>query len=428
MADLIGHLLVCLLPCAISCTQLPAPGPVPSDEPVAFAVDAGTTKGAAPITSLKALAQQDFSVSAWYTPQGETFEADGAHSIKYIGNHRFGYVTSNLASLTDDADFINAWQGVNSHSATGAVIANPVYWPLDGTLTFFCYAPYRADAAVTPAPSPDTRDIAMEAPLDPTADAAIISRLPGYLIGAPILRFTPEASVVDQVDFLCASPLLDKSRKDGAGAFPLDLRHRLTQIKFGFNYSGVLVDSDHFVQVSSVEIRGVVSSKYLYFTETVPYVTDCAWSDAVSPTDKTNAAEPFPTADYRLANVTDGGLLSGEEGDIPARDAGNTNHKIISTDKGVLYLIPQEIPVGAELVISYYTGEKHGVPLTSDVLTVPLRTANMTAWPMGKQVRYLITLNIPNQQINGLMAQVYDWETSGNVDNGGTPHELLPHN
>ena len=409
----------------VACTQLPAPGPVPSDEPIALGIQEQTTKGQTALTTKAALAQVDFGVSAWYTPQGETFDVPGGSAVKYFENHRFGYVT---AALESETTFPNAWSGVKAHASTGEVLANPVWWPLDGTLTFFCYAPYRVDGAQVPAPAPDTRDIAMEAPLDPTADAAIISRLPSYLIGSPIIRFTPPAAAADQVDFLCAAPLLDKSRKDNAGAFPLDLPHRLTQIKFGFNYSGVLADpAHHFVQVSSIELRGVVSSKYLYFTETVPYATDCAWSDAVSPTDKTNAAEPFPTADYRIDTAT-GGLLSGPSGDVPARDGGNTNHLTLSTDAGILYLLPQEIPVGAELVINYYTGEQHGVPLTSDVLTVPLRTATLTAWPMGKQVRYLITLNIPNQQFSGLTAQVYDWEDSGNVDNGGTPHELLPHN
>ena len=410
-----------------ACTKVPAPSGTfePSDKEIAFGVSDGlATRGQAALTTKAALAQTDFSLSAWFTPQGETFDVPGGTAVRYFENHRFGYVS---AALEGETTFPNAWQGVKSHGTTGAVEVNPVYWPLDGTLSFFGYAPYRADATLLPAPVPDTRDIAVEAPLDPTADAAVISRLPNYLIGSPMVRFTPPAAAADQVDFLCSAPLLDKSRTDNAGTIQLDLRHRLTQIKFGFNYSGVLADPvHHFVQVSSIELRGVVSSKYLYYTETIPYATDCVWSEAVSPADKTNPAAALPTADYRIDTAT-GGLLSGPSGDVPAKDGGNTNHLMLSTDAGVLYLLPQEIPVGAELVINYYTGEQHGVPLTSDILTVPLRTATLTAWPMGKQVRYLITLNIPNQQFSGLSAQVYEWEDSGNVDNGGTPHELLPH-
>ena len=66
--------------------------PAASEVPVAFAVGEPQAKGQAPITTLAALAAQDFSVSAWYSPEGEIF--DGVHSVKYFANHRFGYVTS----------------------------------------------------------------------------------------------------------------------------------------------------------------------------------------------------------------------------------------------------------------------------------------------------------------------------------------------
>ena len=404
----------------VACTKVPTGQPVASDAPITFGVSAAGTKGVEALTTKTALAKVDFGVSAWYSPEGETFDVPGGTAQKYIENHRFGYVSAELESETT---FPNAWQGVQSHGTTGAVTARPVYWPLDGTLSFFCYAPYRTDVSVAPASPPDNRDIAQE---QPVTDAGIRSRLPGYLIGSPLFRVTPAAAAADQVDFLCAAPLLDRSRKDDAGRFPLYLAHRLTKITFGFNYSGVLVNPERqFVQVSSIEIRGVVGSKYLYFTESVPYETNCAWSDAVSPADMTDLAAALPTADYRIDLAT-GGLSSGPAGDLPAKDVDNTNHKIISTDAGVLFLIPQEIPADAELVVTYYIGEEHGVPLASDVLTVPLRTANVSAWPMGKQVRYLVTLNIPNQHISGMSAQVYDWEASGNIDNEGVPHELLP--
>ena len=86
-----------LLLAAVACTREPLeasfarPGvPVASDVPVAFALDGQPTKALAPITTLAALAVQDFSVSAWYSPEGEVF--DGEHDVKYIENHRFGYI------------------------------------------------------------------------------------------------------------------------------------------------------------------------------------------------------------------------------------------------------------------------------------------------------------------------------------------------
>ena len=405
-----------------SCTQVPAPGPVPSDEPVAFAVDAGTTKGAAPITTLAVLAQQDFSVSAWYTPEGETFDVPGGTAVKYFENHRFGYVSSALESETT---FPNAWQGVALHGTTGAVNPNPVYWPLDGTLTFFCYAPYRADATATPVPSPDTRDIVLA---DPVTDDAVRSRLPGYLIGSPLIRYTPAASVRDQVDFLAARPILDADRHDDGGRFGLDLVHRLTQVKFAFNYDGYLPNPE-FACVTSIEVRNVVSSAYLYFAEPTPYVMACRWSTESSLNDPFTTSTPLPTASYRLTDEEVGGVRelipsNVMTSHIPEKNVANDNHLSVCTNEGILYLLPQELSDDAELEVGYVIAEQHGVPKVTDVLTVKLRTSSLTAWPAGKQVRYLLTLNIPNHQLSGITAQLSDWENAGNTH---ATEPLLPH-
>ena len=147
------------------------------------------------------------------------------HSVKYFANHRFGYVTSDLAGETT---FPDAWQGVAPHAAAGLVNANPVYWPVDGTLSFFCYAPYREGDA----------DIVLE---DPVSDAGVAARLPDYLPGSPLIRVTPPETAASQFDFLASPALLDRSRHDDAGRFPLDFsRHRMTQVEFWFAYKGTL--------------------------------------------------------------------------------------------------------------------------------------------------------------------------------------------
>ena len=452
-----------------ACTRVPVPGergPVPSDAAIEFSLgEEQATKGVAPISTLKELALQDFSVSAWYTPQGETFEADGAHSLKYIENHRFGYVTNNLGGLTLNSQFTQSWRGVNKHGSTGSVTSNPVWWPLDGTLTFFCYAPYREEAIgsvatdtesltaaklhappemtpalplrdVIPGSSPEERfphsDILLEAPLDPTADAAVISRLPGYLPGSPLIRVSPSASVSDQVDFLAAPPLLDRRRTDAGGKFPLDFRqHRLTQVEFLFNYDGQLDDvnestdeTKETVRVTSIEIKNVIASKYLYFTESTPYVWDCAWSDAVSPADKSSS--DLPRASYRIDSEA-GELITGYAASLPRANGANDNHRTVIPDngKGRVYLLPQELSDDVELEISYAIYEKHGVTLkVSDLVTLKLRRPALTAWPMGKLVRYYITLQIPPHQNSTFTVQVYPWTNSGNSQGGA--QELLP--
>ncbi len=387
--------------------------PVSFTSPIEFGISDGSTKGQAPITTLAELARRDFSVSAWHSPKGETF---GEASVKYFENHRFGYIT-------DDPDhdaFDGGWRGVVAHAATtGASTADPVYYPLDGTLSYFCYAPYRSDAAMYPAPDPETRDLVLTAPV---SDDAVRSRLPGYLPGSPLLRYTPAAAVADQVDLLVAPPLLDRRRDDDGGRIPLDFsRHRLTQVRFAFNYSGELRHPE-FICVTGIEVRQVAGSAYLYFTETGAHVTDCRWCTELSLDDPVTEA-PLPLASYHLEEA-DGALLTGVGAEVPARNADNDNHLPVCTDAGVLYLLPQTLPDDAMLLVSYVICEQHGVPLSAEVVSAPLKTASTPAWPAGKQVRYLLTLNVPNHQVSGISARIYDWEDAGNTH---TPEQLLPH-
>ena len=392
-----------------ACTKVPAGAvriPAASGDPVELAVG-GQTKGKVPITTLAELATQDFSVSAWYTPDGETF--DGEHSVKYIANHRFGYVTSDLAGETT---FPNAWQGVAPHASAGIVNANPVYWPLDGTLSFFCYAPYREGDA----------DIVLE---DPVTDAAIAARLPGYLPGSPLIRVTPAAAPADQADFLCAPPLLDRSRYDAGGAFPLDFsKHRMTQVEFGFNYTGTLVDDDGLnihekVRVTSIELQDVIGSKYFYFTATSP---GAAWSGLVSPADPSGS--DFPRATYRIS-AAGGELKTGLDANLPDL-AGGTYLTVRKEDNldGLFYLLPQEIPSGARLVVSYNIVDDYAGVRGSEVIMVPLRSdpptddPTLAVWPEGKKVRYLLTLDIPNRGFVTMTAKYYDWENSNNLHPG----------
>ena len=217
-----------------------------SDEPIAFAVDGQMTKGD-PVTTLAALAAQQFSVSAWYSPDGQAFSAPGNTGYLAYKNHRFGYVTDDLAGETT---FPNPWQGVKAPEG-GGVTKDPIYWPFSGTLSFFCYAPYRADAALETPPVPDHRDIVLE---DPVTDAGIVARLPGYLGDSPLIRVTPAASASAQADLLVAPPLLDKSRFYFAGQSQLDFsRHRMVQVEFWFNQKGFVP----YAEKVAVRVTGI---------------------------------------------------------------------------------------------------------------------------------------------------------------------------
>lgn len=389
-----------------SCTRVPETDrcvPVASDVPVALAVGGQPTKGQAPITTLLELAVQDFSVSAWYSPEGEIF--DGVHSVKYFANHRFGYVTSDLAGETT---FPNPWQGVAPHASAGIVNAKPVYWPLDGTLSFFCYAPYRdgTDADIVPE--------------GPVTNAGIISRLPGYLPGSPLIRVTPSTSVSDQVDFLAAPAILNLSRADASGTFPLDFsQHRMTQVEFWFAYKGTLQNDPSQTQtfeqarVSSIEIRNVVGSKYCYFSEAPDRTMGCAWSENVSPADPADGSAALPQTTYRLVSATGGELKTGLYASLEDIEEGGVYRFINDTPTGHLFLLPQTLPADAQLVINYAILNLYAGTRVSEVVTLNLADCAVKAWPEGKVVRYMITLALPERGVVGVNTMIIPWEDAG---------------
>ena len=393
-----------LLLVAVACSKVPEGErrvPAASDVPVAFAVSGQPTKALAPITTLAALAAQDFSVSAWYSPEGEIF--DGEHDVKYIENHRFGYVTSDLSAETT---FPNAWQGVAPHAAAGIVNANPVYWPVDGALSFFCYAPYRTGDA----------DIVLE---DPVTDAGVAARLPDYLTGSPLIRVTPPAAAADQFDFLASPALLDCRRDEAAGAFPLDFsKHRMTQVEFWFAYKGTLQNDPSQTQtfeqarVSSIEIRNVVGSKYCYFSEAPDRTPGCAWSENVSPADPADAGAALPKATYRLVSATGGELKTGLDASLEDIEEGGDYRFINDTPTGHLFLLPQTLPADAKLVVNYAILNLYAGTRVSEVVTLDL-ASGLSEWPEGKVVRYLLTLDLPERGVVGVKTQIIPWEDAG---------------
>ena len=393
-----------------ACSKAPAGArrvPVASEVPVAFAVDGPQTRSQAPLTTLAALAAQDFSVSAWYSPKGEIF--DGEHSVKYFANHRFGYIKG---ASEDDSYANHAWQGV-SRSPTNVLSPNLVYWPLDGSLSFFCYAPYREGDA----------DIVLE---DPVTDAGVVARLPDYLPGSPLIRVTPAETAAGQADFLCAPPLLDRDRTDEGGAFPLDFsKHRMTQVEFGFNYEGTLDASpgvEESVRVLSITVKNVIGSRYMYYTQAAPAMTGSSWSLAVSPADPADGAA-FPTADYTV-RAAQGELKTYSAGGLPeVTDPRSDNHEIVSTDKGRLFLLPQTLPADAMLEITYGIIEVHGVTKVLETITWGLAAGTPSGWPEGKRVRYLFTIDIPERGVVAASAEILDWKASGNE--GPSNHELI---
>lgn len=346
-------------------------GPVPSDNPIEFRVP--QTKGAAELSTLERLAAQDFSVSAWYTPDNETF---GTGSTKYIVNHRFG---------TLDRINYSYWQGITH---VGGDAADPVYYPLDGTLTYFCYAPYREDISE----SSDVNVISNPA-------SAITDQLTNYLAGSPLICFTP-SSPSTQIDFIASTPLLDVSRTSGAIALDFT-NHLTTNVQFWVKYSGTMLSTEGVV-VSQIIIRDVIGSEYLYFTDSGGSL-GCNWCTTISPEDPSSST--MPKVSYTLK--TDTSELQNIY--LDTVDPVHVNQSI----NGFLYLLPQTLPEDSYLDIQYSI-RNMVTNVDIDVNTISIPLYGTVDWPMGKIVKYTLTIDVANRKDLSLSANIVDWTDSGN--------------
>lgn len=357
----------------LSCSRVPLgdrPAPPASDQPVVFSGSQLRTKGQDPLVSREALAAKDFSVSAWYCPEGTSFKQPGT-PVAYFSDQRFGYMDP-------------LWQGVSRSGAT--LSAQPVYWPLDGTLSFFCFAPYEGGAVIK----------------GPVTDPAVAATLPGYLPGSPLLEVTPSTNVADQVDVLCAPPILDRSRLEDDGKLQLDFStHRMTRVEFWFAYKGELQSDPSITQtfeqvrVTGIEIKDVVGSKYLYYTE-----DNCRWSGDLS------------KADYLLSG-TDNSLRTGLSASLEDIEEGGSYFCVNDVPAGRLYLLPQSLPADATLMIHYAIVNLYAGTRLTETVSWKLTAGTVTEWPEGKVVRYLITLDLPNRGVASVQAEIIPWEDAG---------------
>ena len=378
--------LVCTIACGVlaACRKESPSGltkPQASDEAIAFSAGTPWTKGAPQLSTLERLAAQHFSVNAWYTPDGDTF---GTASLSYIRNHRFG--CTDIPSYT-------SWRGITSGG-----MADPVYYPLDGSLSFFCYAPYRADVSGT-----------SDVHFDYEPAQTVTDQLTNYMDGSPLICFTPSASPSSQIDFIAATPVLDVVRS--GGPVPLDFtNHLTTDIQFWCKYTGSLNENEG-VMISQMVIRDVISSEYLYFTESAGML-GFSWCSTVSPED---GGAVMPVSSYSLSTVASD--LITENPYLSSSEAKHVNNTI----NGRLYLLPQTLPAGAFLDLTYVVkNTASGGTLDENTVSIPL--SGTAAWPMGKTVKYTITIGVAERKDVTLSTSITDWADAGNSH---TDQELL---
>lgn len=382
MTEICKYGLKAFFACTIACGVLAAcrkespsglTKPQASDEAIAFCAGTPRTKGAPQLSTLERFAAQHFSVNAWYTPDGDTF---GTASLSYIRNHRFGCT---------DIPLYTSWRGVTSGG-----MADPVYYPLDGSLSFFCYAPYRADVSGT-----------SDVHFDYEPAQTVTDQLTNYMDGSPLICFTPSASPSSQIDFIAATPVLDVVR--GGGPVPLDFtKHLTTDIQFWCKYAGSLNENEG-VMISQMVIRDVINSEYLYFTESAGTL-GFSWCSTVSPED---GGAVMPVSSYSLSTVTSD--LITENPYLSSSEAKHVNNTI----NGRLYLLPQTLPAGAFLDLTYVVkNTASGGTLDENTVSIPL--SGTAAWPMGKTVKYTITIGVAERKDVTLSASIVDWADAGN--------------
>lgn len=370
-----------------------------SREPIVFGARTLQTKGQPQLNTLSELAIQDFGVNAWYSPDGESFESGSP--IHFLANHRFGTMDAST-----DASANSIWQGL-SH-ASGDKVPDPVYYPLDGSLSFFCYAPYRDNS--------EFKDIIVEN--DPAA--SITSQLENYLSGSPLIRFTPEKKVSSQIDFVAAKPTLNW--KKGQGKVPLDFtQHLTTSLIFRCNYVGSL--NNEKIIIKNIQIRNVIGSEYLYFTKDGD-ILGHKWCNDISPEDGSTV---MPTTNYSLS-IEDGSLSS--DAYLNPATAENNYQQINPYPNGIMYVLPQTFPNDGEdfnreihpnIAVTYEIRNSLDEKVEENTLMYDLRGTQ--EWLIGKPIAYNITIVIAVRKdliVNSVVLK--DWEPANNQHN---PEEIL---
>ena len=255
------------------------------------------------------------------------------------------------------------------------------YWPVDGSLSLFAYAPYQADLQVSPS----------------------------YAGGPLSILFSPsQSSVTYQRDFCVAAPVYNHAKT--SDAVSMSFHHTLCQIFFYASYTGTPLN-DCVLVIDEITLDGVVG------TSTITYGAPgsgeiFAWADASSqPKDASytilsNEIECSPTTPIPEYDGTK------EESERDIRITGLN---------GRLFLIPQTLTEDNSLSITWSFMRRNGSQWQriSQFLTetkLPY-AAGAPVWEAGKTVEYHMRLNLGAFAEVSISANVTDWIPSGNPGN-----------
>ncbi len=228
------------------------------------------------------------------------------------------------------------------------------YYPFDGTVSFFAYAPYVQDSNVC--------------------------NFKNYSRGFHSLEYSPSENVSSQTDFCVAIPILNRTKESGVVQF--QLQHVMSNIQISAALEGELPPGQT-LYIDELTLEGFVKSKRLSTSGSSPFFI---WS-----------SDGSRDRNYSLKRVNNQLINSPI---TPHPDYVLLNG---SGSKGMLFLLPQTLLGNEILTINFGWYDSGKKVMERDVsLRFP-----KGQWRPGEIVKYKVKL-----EINQFTLSVIDWEIS----------------
>lgn len=237
-----------------------------------------------------------------------------------------------------------------------------MYWPKNGTLSFFGYAPYEIGKSISVTTA-----------------------------GTPTFDLTNPTDVALQHDFLLLLPMIDKTRSDlnTDRQLPLKFTHALSSIIFK---AGVENENTESIKIKSIKINALNNKATARFKQNILAPEDNWILDWVI--DQSSSEDNFELS------ITNSSLM-----DIDLKNT--TQPIIINSMNGYLMVIPQTIDHSDTITIETIHGTQ------SKTTTIAL---NKLITELEYNKKYVITLTILSKVDVSITCNVEPWEINKNIE------------
>ena len=273
---------------------------------------------------------------AWHTYAGTPF---GSGATEYLTNRHFTYDGGS-----------GTWLG-------------SAYWPFGSWLSFFAYAPYRADVSTGALVFPS-----------------------GTSGGYPTAGYTVASAPSSQEDLVFATPVVNRGQT--SGNVPLVFTHALTQVVFKARWTGEepfvrrVISQGLDVRITSIALENVRGSSFVTF-----YSGGYNWD---SP-----AAENLATYATETYSLTPGnGSLAAADVPTSALPQAPAYTDSFLLPAGVLYLIPQTLCATSRLRVTYGIYASGNELQEEFEAEFEIGLLDQHIWPAGSVFTYSLTLSL----------------------------------